>query len=224
MRSVTSFSELETQFLQPLIAERAIRLEERPLDGMQRWDLTNGTLSSAFFNVTGTHVSLEPKTAFAPPHEWDQPLYHQKPGRLALFIDEERHILVQALFEPGNVGRGYQQSGLVLVNGCKFSPENLNTQRSLGRILPLSDLIDHPQAKQRFFHEAPGDGGRADKQNQHYLIELPRTILEEAVDNLPAVQKDFYTLIPLSVLKECYTQALANEHLRDLASMLLFLT
>ncbi len=223
MLSVTTFSELEARFLQPLITERTIQTEERPLDGMQRWSLADGKLSSAFFDVTGMHVSLEPKTAFAPPHEWDQPIYHQKSGRLALFIDENKHVLIQALFEPGNVGRGYQKSGLILVNGCKFSPENLETQRALGRIPPLSDLMDHPEAKQRFFHEAPGDGGRADKLNKHYLIELPRTVLEEAVDKLPETQSAFYALVPLSVLKECYKNALANEHLRDLASLLLFL-
>lgn len=223
MLTVTSFSELEELFLQPLIAERTIRLEERPLDGMRRWSFADGKLSSSFFDITGIHVSLEPKTAFAPPHEWDQPIYHQKSGRLALFIDENKHVLIQALFEPGNVGRGYQKTGLILVNGCKFSPENLEVQRSLGRIPPLSDLIDHPAAKERFFHEAPGDGGRADKLNQHSLIELPRTVLEEAVNKLPDVQSVFYALVPLSVLKECYKQALANEHLRDLASLLLFL-
>ncbi len=223
MRSVTSFSELETQFLQPLVARRHMKREELPLEQMQGWQLADGKLSSPFFEIFGTRTSFEPEPDNTEPRAWDQPLYRQGTGTLILFMDEQKHVLVQAVFEPGNTERGYQGRGLTLANSCKFSPGNLALQKAKGRIPPLSDLVNHPEAKKQFFHEAPGDSGRADKQNQHYLIELPRHILEEAVNNLPAPQGEFYALVPLPVLKECYTHALANEHLRDLASMLLFL-
>jgi hypothetical protein len=223
MVSVNTFSELEEQFLRPVVTKRHIKQEEIPLEQMQTWRWKDGKLFNSFFEIFGTRTSFEAEPNRTEPSTWDQPIYRQGKGTLALFIDEHKNLLINGLFEPGNASRGYQNQGLVLSTSCKFSPGNLEKQRAAGHIPPLSHLIDHPEAKKHFTHEAPGDGGRADKQNQHYLIELPRTILEAAVHALPAPQSDFFVLLPLSVFKECYEHALVNEHLRDLASMLLFI-
>lgn len=222
MRSINTFSELEALFLSPLIERRKMKREEIPLEQMQGWELKEGKLASPFFEILGTRTSFEQEPDGFQPRGWDQPLYRQGAGTLVLFIDEQKHVLVQAVFEPGNATRGYQEQGLTLVNSCKFSPGNLAFLKSQGKIPPLSDLVDHPEAKCRFSHLAPGDSGRADKQNEHHLIQLPRTVLEEAVHKLASPQPEFYALIPLGVLQECYKHALVNEHLRDLSSMLLF--
>lgn len=222
MLSINTFSELEEQFLKPLIARRHVKREDIPLEHMQGWELKDGRLANSFFEIIGTRTSFEQEPDGFQPRGWDQPIYRQGTGTLVLFVDEHKNVLVQAAFEPGNAARGYQNRGLTLVNSCKFSPGNLAFLKSQGKIPPLSDLVDHPDANTLFSHLAPGDSGRADKQNEHHLIQLPRTVLEEAVRNLPAPQPEFYALISLSVLRECYKQALVNEHLRDLTSMLLF--
>ncbi len=223
MLTVNTFFELEEQFLKPLIQRRQIHREEIPLEEMSGWNLQDGKLSSLFFEIIGTRTSFQTEADGTTPRSWDQPIYRQGTGTLVLYIDEYRNILIQTVFEPGNATRGYQNRGLTLSNSCKFSPGNLAFLKSQGKIPPLSDLLTHPEAKRHFFHLAPGDSGRADKQNEHHLIELPRKVLEQAVDTLPGSAKEFYALIPLSVFETCYQQALVNEHLRDLASMLLFL-
>lgn len=223
MLLVKTFSELEECFLQPLIEKQQLRVEQIPLKDMTRWEVSDQTVRSAFFEIQGQRVTFEQPPRSTEPASWDQPIYHQGSGTLFCIVDEDKNILIQALFEPGNTGRGYQQRGLVLSSCCKFSPENLVQQHARGRMLPFAEILNHPEAKLLFQCEAPGDGGRANKQNKHFLIQVPRTTLETIAQALPALDKDYYVLVPLTVLKDCYRHALANEHLRDLTSLLMFL-
>ena len=125
MRSIATFSEFETHFLEPLRTRRYPQREDIPLEQMAGWLLENGKLSSPFFEIIGVRTSFEAEKDGFQPRNWDQPLYRQGTGTLILFIDENKHLLVQAVFEPGNASRGYKNGGLTLSNSCKFSPGNL---------------------------------------------------------------------------------------------------
>ncbi len=223
MLLVNTFSELEERFLMPLIEKERFQVEEIPLKDMARWNVTEKEVQSAFFQIKGQRSTFEQPSRSTVPTTWDQPIYFQGSGTLLCIVDEDRNILIQALFEPGNASRGYQGHGLVLSNCCKFSPENLARQHANGTMFPFTNILEYPEAKLVFQCDAPGDGGRANKLNKHFLIQAPRTTIETIAEALPTSDQGYYALVPLSVLKDCYTHALANEHLRDLASLLLFI-
>lgn len=222
MLIVNTFSELEERFLKPLVQTQQLTVEKVPLETMQHWEVAHGVVTSAFFEIQGQHMTFSSTPRSTDPPTWDQPIYHQASGTLLLLIDEDQNILIQALFEPGNVGRGYLNSGLMLTNSCKFSPANMAQKKAQGKTIPFASFIEHPEAKTLFQCDAPGDGGRANKKNFHSLVQVPRRLLEETVLALPSPDKNYYALVSKTVLRDSYLHGLANEHLRDLVSTLLF--
>lgn len=225
LTSYTRFTDFETGFLQPLAAHRKIQTTPRPLSELKGWEFTEaGTFSSKHFTIEGRHVEFEPEENNTEPKSWDQPLYSQESGTLVLAIDEDGFILVKGLFEPGNARRGYQQHGLVLCTTLKYSTANLEMQKAQGRTPAFAELLIHAEAERLFTIPAPGDGARDDKQNIHNLVRVRRALLNAHHDTLTLVDQRFFALIHRDVLLECYKQALAGEHLRDISSLLLFLS
>lgn len=219
----TRFSDFESSFLDPRIRWRAITSDRIPLTSMERWNLSeDGILEGSHFMIEGKRTSFAPEPNQTEPKPWDQPIYRQGSGTLLLAIDEENNLLVKSVFEPGNATRGYGQKGLIICTTTKFSPANYAQQKAQGRIPAFSDLLSHPAVTIIANCPAPGDGARADKQNNHYLLQLPRTALEETHKNLPEAEQRLFALIHREVFLESYKRGLIGEHLRDLASLLLF--
>ncbi len=142
----THFSDFESSFLQPLVHWRSIKSETIPLIQMDKWDLsTDGVLEGTHFVIEGKRTSFAPEPNQTEPKPWDQPIYRQGSGTLLLAIDEEGHLLIKAVFEPGNTSRGYRYKGLLLCTTTKFSPANYAQQKAQGRIPAFSDLLNEPE-------------------------------------------------------------------------------
>lgn len=219
----THFVSFESSFLAPLVAWRKIQNEPVSLTKMDKWELTtDGILQGAHFVIEGRRTSFAPEPNDTQPKSWDQPIYRQGSGTLLLAIDEEGFLLIKSVFEPGNVTRGYDQKGLVLCTTTKFSPANYAQQKAQGRIPAFSDLLEETEATIIAQCPAPGDGARADKQNTHHLLQVPRTMLETKYAALDEAQQRLFALISPEVFLESYKRGLVGEHLRDLASLLLF--
>jgi hypothetical protein len=223
MTLFTDFLSFERDFLKPLIARRHISVIEKPLNQLENWHFDEqGRLSSTFFAIKGVHTEFASEPEGQEQKPWDQPVYTQSPAQLALIIDEEKNLLMRAVFEPGNATRGYEGRGLILCTSCKASQGNIAKLKAEGTIPPFFSLLDDERATHLASCEAPADGARIDKQNHHDLIQAPRTVIEEAHAALEPVTRELYALVSLDLYLECYTKhALVGEHLRDLSSMML---
>lgn len=224
LSSFHRFQDFIDQFLEPLVETCKIASQIIPLKEMASWERTEeGGLKNPFFRLEGRRTTLDTGSGRSAPRTWDQPIYAQGAGSLLLILDENNHLLVRAVFEPGNTTRGYKNQGLLLCTTSKFSAGNLAQQKAQGRTPPFSDLIDQPEAQILVTSPAPGDGARADKQNSHQLVRVPRVVLETAFEALDPITQRRYALIEKEVFLEAYHRGLAGEHLRDLSSLLLFL-
>lgn len=219
----TDFSSFESDFLNPLIQWRHPRSESIRLDQMERWQLTNdGRLEGSHFLIEGRRTSFTEEPNQTQPPTWDQPLYKQGTGTLLLVLDEQEFFLVKAVFEPGNVNRGYENRGLILCTTTKFSPANLAQQLAQGRSPAFSALLQERETQILLSCPAPGDGARADKQNQHHLLRANRSELHAHHEKLAEAEQRLFALIDHSVLGESLKRGIVGEHLRDLSSLRLF--
>lgn len=221
----TDFASFETSFLKPLITWRHIKSEPVRLDRMERWQLTtDGRLEGSHFLIEGRHTSFEEELNQTQPPAWDQPLYKQGSGTLVLALDDQDFFLIKAVFEPGNAQRGYQNHGLILCTTTKFSPANLAQQLAQGRSPAFSTLLQEDTTQILVSCPAPGDGARADKQNQHHLIRVTRSELHTHHEKLNQAEQRLFALVHRSVLGESVKRGIVGEHLRDLSSLRLFVS
>lgn len=221
----TDFSSFESSFLEPLVQWRRMKSEPIRLDRMERWQFTSdGRLEGSHFFIEGRHTFFTEEPNQTQPQTWDQPLYKQGSGTLLLLLDDQDFFLVKAVFEPGNTQRGYQNRGLILCTTTKFSPANLAQQLAQGRSPAFSGLLQEQETQILISCPAPGDGARADKQNQHYLLRTTRAELNRSYEKLTEAEQRLFALIPRTVLGESVKRGIVGEHLRDLSSLRLFVS
>ena len=104
------FQDFETfkSWLADRCRPEAFKVEQVPLDKMEKWALVEGGTrisheSGRFFHIEGIHV----KTDFGGEKEWDQPIINQPEigflGFITRVFEGTRYFLMQAKMEPGNI-------------------------------------------------------------------------------------------------------------------------
>jgi hypothetical protein len=142
---------------------------------------------------------------------------------VAQILDLEGNALVRAIWEPGNVGRGWNSSALLLDVSAKHSPGNKTLWESRGATPPLADFVEdllHDETSiVGRITKAPYDGARDDKDNLHALLCTERAEIESAVGKLGTRAQERYALIAPGLLSELNEMGLIPIHLRDLLSL-----
>lgn len=160
-----------------------------------------------------------------PPNDgWDQPGIKQPAGIVAQIMDPLGFALVRAIWEPGNAGRGWDNSSLLIDVSAKHSPGNKALWAKHGVTPPLADfveeLLEHPEKNVlgRIEH-APYDGARDDKDNLHVLLRASREEIAAAIAQLNPRAQRRYALVSPALLQELIAVGLVPIHLRDLLSL-----
>lgn len=155
---------------------------------------------------------------------WDQPGIVQPPGIVALIVDLDGNALVRAIWEPGNVGRGWNESALLVDTSAKHSPGNKAMWAARGITPPLADFVDDLLADESSviakIDKAPYDGARDDKSNFHGALCASREEITHAVGRLDPRAQKRYALVSPSLLHTLNQRGLVPIHLRDLLSLL----
>ncbi len=162
------------------LAERCrpeeFRVEQVPLDEMEKWSLTpDGSRisheSGRFFHIEGLHV----KTNFGGDREWDQPIINQPEigflGFITRVFDGTRYFLMQAKMEPGNINT-LQISPTLQATKSNFTQVHKGKRPTFLEFFngekPVKILTDQLQTEQ---------GGRFyQKRNRNIVIEINEDI------------------------------------------------
>lgn len=178
------------------------------------------------FSIHGWHCELEQGYDWDPlPGDWCQPGSEQPMGVVAQLVDQDGFPLIRGVWEPGNVGRGWNGSSLLVDVSAKHSPGNMAQWKAAGKVPPLADLVETLLADETLsvvgkIERAPYDGARDDKINLHVLLRATRDQIEAAVQRLDPRAHKRYAFVTNKLLNELVKKGLVPIHLRDLMSLM----
>jgi hypothetical protein len=169
-----------------------------------------------FYSVGGVRAHKDYSQEAA---AWKQPmLYNNQVGHVLLIMDD-RHgqLLLRCMAEPGNPG--YVHNGRNTRVLVAPSVQVSGTNRKLhGNRIPLSDLIDDASIK---WQPAHADGGRFFKKTNKIglLTTSKEQICKHVQENWPDMKERMFWA-SRGQLGEIFERGLGNQHLREVASLL----